>query len=465
MPLFKACKFRPGVLLIVLALSVISCRTPRYETFYGKTNPPPGQVMRYVTGSEPGSLNPQKVSSQSTASMCVALFEGLCEFDPKTLDPIPAIAERWEVNKDSSEYVFYLRKNARWSNGEQITAQDFLYSFRRGVSPKTASPSADIGYRIKYAQDFNERKVFIRHPDNNTYLLEKDFAPEPEKDAPVPEATTTYYAFNVTKPPTNDVLVRRAFNMAIDKVTRRKAGQPLAGLIPEALFPGYPLPKGEPFDPIKAKQLLAQAGYRGAAGNYDPQKFPVDKVEISYNRSEMYQEVSEFLQAQWMQNLGLTVPLEKMEFKTLLYKRDHLDYQGIVRGDWVADYIDPYNFLNVFRWPRGSGTGWDDKEFVKLLDAANRAPDQQRRYEILAKAEARLLAAQPIIPLMTNSTNWMKKPYVKGMYPNLGTMHAWKFVCIEHDSGKWDYGIPSLSYESQSQDFNEREKELPVCTK
>ena len=74
---------------------------------------------------------------------------------------------------------------------------------------------------------------------------------------------------------------------------------------------------------------------------------------------------------------------------------------------------------------------------VAALHAANREQDPKRRYELLAKAEKMLIDAQPVIPLATSSTNWMKKPYVKGMYPNPVTMHAWKFVYIEHDVSKW----------------------------
>ena len=48
------------------------------------------------------------------------------------------------------------------------------------------------------------------------------------------------------------------------------------------------------------------------------------------------------------------------------------------------------------------------------------------------------------MPLLTRATDWMKKPYVKGMYPNPATMHSWKFVYIEHDPAKWDYGMPDL---------------------
>ena len=57
---------------------------------------------------------------------------------------------------------------------------------------------------------------------------------------------------------------------------------------------------------------------------------------------------------------------------------------------------------------------------------------------MLADAEAQLLEAQPIMPLYNNASNWLKKPFVKGMYPNPVTMHPWKFVYIEHDASKWD---------------------------
>jgi len=62
----------------------------------------------------------------------------------------------------------------------------------------------------------------------------------------------------------------------------------------------------------------------------------------------------------------------------------------------------------------------------------------------LAKAEKYLLGAQPIIPLDTPVVNWVKKPYVKGMYPNPGSLFPWKYVYIERDPAKWDYGTPSL---------------------
>ena len=79
-----------------------------------------------------------------------------------------------------------------------------------------------------------------------------------------------------------------------------------------------------------------------------------------------------------------------------------------------------------------------------MVDEANRALDPHERYELLAKAEAYLIDAQPILPLWTPATNWMKKPYVKGMYANPGTLHAWKFVYIERDLNKWDDSVEDV---------------------
>jgi len=82
-----------------------------------------------------------------------------------------------------------------------------------------------------------------------------------------------------------------------------------------------------------------------------------------------------------------------------------------------------------------------------MIDEANRTLDHKKRYELLAKAEAYMLDNQPIIPIDTTSVNWLKKPYVKGMYPNAASLYPWKYVYIERDPAKWDYGTPSLTAE------------------
>jgi oligopeptide transport system substrate-binding protein len=257
-----------------------------------------------------------------------------------------------------------------------------------------------------------------------------------------PEAATEYYSFNVTRAPMDDVRVRKAFNMAIDKDALgrfRGAVHPNTSFVPIGVFPGYPNAKGDTFDAEQAKRLLADAGYRDAAGNYDPSRFPVREVELTYNTSENNRQVAEFAQAQFKQNLGLTVPIKNMEFRTFIPFRNNREYRGLARGGWIGDYLDPFTFLDLFSIREGNNaSGWWDPAYVKLLRDGNREPDPMKRFTLLAKAEQMLLDAQAVLPLYTNDTNWIKKPYVQGMYANPLTMHAWKYVWIEHDSSKWN---------------------------
>jgi oligopeptide transport system substrate-binding protein len=226
-----------------------------------------------------------------------------------------------------------------------------------------------------------------------------------------PEAANEYYMFNVTHPPMDDVRVRKAFNMAVDKEALaefRRVVKPLRGFVPEGIYPGYPHPGGDPFDVTRARALLAEAGYRDAAGAYDPARFPAGDIELTYNTSESNRQVAEFVQAQWRQHLGVTVPLRNMEFRTFLGLRAEGDYRGVARAGWVGDYMDPFTFLDIFSTPGGNnGTGWFDPAYVRMLRAANEEADPERRVALLASAEAFLLEAQPIMPLYTAATNWM----------------------------------------------------------
>ena len=103
----------------------------------------------------------------------MALYDGLVEYDPKTMDPIPGIAESWEISQDGTEFLFRLRKNANFSNGVPITAKDVAYTFRRGLSPELAAQNAYLAYYIKYGEAYNSGKAFVKKPDG-TFLLEKD---------------------------------------------------------------------------------------------------------------------------------------------------------------------------------------------------------------------------------------------------------------------------------------------------
>jgi ABC-type oligopeptide transport system substrate-binding subunit len=267
------------------------------------------------------------------------------------------------------------------------------------------------------------------------------------------EAAIDYLIMNTTKPPLDNPKVRRAFNLSIDKeayANWRRIVKPLTAFTPEGMFAGYPQPKGAPFNPAEGRRLLGEAGYpvvQNPDGSFSCPKFPVDQVEFVYNTQAANKSVAEWMQAQWKQNLGITVGLRNMEWKTFLEERSKLEYKGFGRGAFGADYMDPYTFLSLFYTDGESGTGWQDPKYIEMLDKANRTLDHKERYKLLAEAEAYMLEQQPVIPLDTPSVNWLKKPYVKGMYPNPGSLYAWKYIYIERDRAKWDYGTPSLTAE------------------
>ena len=175
-------QFRVILVLVVLASILASCTSSAKSRFWGKTQPPQENVFRYVSGPEPESLDPQIPSGQPEARVAMALFEGLVEYDPKDQQPIPAIAERWEASPKVDEFLFFLRKNAKWSDGKPITARDFVYSFRRGFRPETLSRTAALGYFIKYSEAYNGKQFFVRK--NGNFVTLNDIAVKPSEIKP-----------------------------------------------------------------------------------------------------------------------------------------------------------------------------------------------------------------------------------------------------------------------------------------
>src|ERR1043166_1179319 len=182
-----------GLLISLTAFLFCCSRTSQSGEYFGKIEPPKENIFRYVTGDEPQSLDPPISLGQPEARIYMALYDGLVEYNPKDLSPIPSLAERWDINQDSSEFTFHLRQNGHWSNGDPIDANDFVYTFRRSVSPDLASGNAYLAYYIKYAQAYNEKAVFVQDRANGQFLLAKDFqkqaAPEPLRSKPNVAAT------------------------------------------------------------------------------------------------------------------------------------------------------------------------------------------------------------------------------------------------------------------------------------
>lgn len=109
----------------------------------------------FLNGSEPETLDPALITGQPEQRAVMALFEGLLAFN-STSDPRPGMADRWTISDDKLVYTFHIRDNARWSNGDKVTARDFADSWQRALDPATASDYASQLYFIKNGKPYNE---------------------------------------------------------------------------------------------------------------------------------------------------------------------------------------------------------------------------------------------------------------------------------------------------------------------
>jgi len=119
----------------------------------------PAADLTIVNGAEPESLDPAIIVSQPDERLVQGIYEGLMRLDPKTGEPIPGLAERWDISPDGKIYTFHLRTNLMWSTGEPMTADDLVYSWIRALKPVTASDYAEALFYLKNAEDFNAGKI------------------------------------------------------------------------------------------------------------------------------------------------------------------------------------------------------------------------------------------------------------------------------------------------------------------
>jgi oligopeptide transport system substrate-binding protein len=170
--------------------------------------------------------------------------------------------------------------------------------------------------------------------------------------------------------------------MAIDRETLvetvTRAGEiPSGTMVPE--MTGYPGIAGIQEDFDAAQALLAEAGFPGGAG------FP--ELTILYNTNEGHKAIAEFIQQQWLDNLGITVTLENQEWGTYLASRRQNDFD-IARAGWIGDYQDPNTFLDMFVTGGAMNGGrFSNARYDELIAQASQMPAGPERFDVLAEAE------------------------------------------------------------------------------
>ncbi len=213
---------------------------------------------------------------------------------------------------------------------------------------------------------------------------------------------TYFYNFNsnATLPdgrdnPLADARVRRALSKAIDRrqIVNRitRLDQPVArSYVPPDVVPGYdpPIEHGVSFDPERARELLAEAGY--ASGR------ELAGLSILFNTEGEHQPVAEAIRAMWREHLGVNVGLEGVSIGHFNDRKDNQDYT-ICRASWIGSYPDPTYWLDRKRTgDSGNETGWANERYDELLAAADEQQDPSARMALLREAEAILLDEQPM---------------------------------------------------------------------
>ena len=508
------------------------------------------QIYHHGNGSEPQGIDPHIVTGVPEHHILISLCEGLTIPNPNPTGSdgyIPGTAESWTISDDGKEYIFKLNKNAKWSNGDPVTADDFVWSWKRILTASLGSQYPDMLYYLVGAYEYHNgqidnfdevgvkaldthtlkvnlknptpffigllshystwpvhKETVLKHGDiddrngewtrpgnfvcngpfqlktwelNNKIVVEKNphyydasmvrlneihyypvsnvmtedrmfragqlhlTSSMPTQKCPIyieeknpnlkidPYMGTYFYRINTENETLSDVRVRKALaysidrQLLVDKVTQ-------CGQIPAYSFTppgsnGYQPSTEIPYDPVLAKQLLAEAGY--SSDN------PFPKLEILFNTNEGHRKVALAIQQMWQNELGIEVELVNQDWKVYLSREMVGDFQ-ISRAGWIGDYEDPNTFLDLMRPNRGNNkTGWENMEFDALVEEANTINDQEKRYELLNEAEKILIDNMPIIPLYTYVRVYQLSPDVKGFNPHILDHHHPKFIYLERD--------------------------------
>lgn len=486
------------------------------------------QEITINNGAEPESLDPHKVSGVPESDILRQMLVGLTGTDNDG-NTVPALAESWE-SPDNKVWTFRLR-DAKWSNGDPITAEDFVYSLRRVTDPATASPyatytedakiagAADIvagktkpetlgvkaidaktleitltepvpyfpdmmvhtpmrpvhkatvekfgekwtlpenavvsgPYKLKEWQ-VNSQIVLERNPayyDNEKTTINKaTFLPISSQSTDVsrykageidltrndlpteqfkslkqelgdqvrvlPYLCTYYYEFNFTKAPFDDVRVRKALQLSLDRETMVEKvigrGETAAYQFTPPATQGIKNfePEWKSWDKAKriaeAKKLLNEAGYSESK----PLKF-----ELLYNTSENHKKNAVAAAALWKDALGFVdITLSNQEWKTYLDTRRTQKYQ-MARAGWCADYNEASTFLNMFKAGSSSNYGkYSSSEFDHLLAQTLKAETSpEQRSNLYAQAEAQLDKEAAGVFVYHYANARLVKPYIAG---------------------------------------------------
>lgn len=240
-----------------------------------------------------------------------------------------------------------------------------------------------------------------------------------------------YYVFNTQKAPFDNVKVRQAFSLSINRealvtnVVKGGKKPAYAWVAPGLSFEGKDFRnESNNFakeDKALAQKLLAEAGYASGQG--------LPPVTLLFNTNEMHKSIAEAIQEMWKQNLGVTVALANQESKVFLESRAQGAFQ-IARASWIGDYADPMAFMDVFKDP-GNDAKYHNSAYNSLIEKAQSTLDQSIRLAAMHEAEKLLFDDAVIIPIYYTTQPFVVKPYVKGYFWSVLGLADFKTAYIE----------------------------------
>jgi oligopeptide transport system substrate-binding protein len=504
------------------------------------------KILLLTVGSEPRTLDPQQAQGVTEHHIIMAMIEGLVA--PSIDDQakvVPGMADRWEHNDDHSVWTFHIGENRKWSNGDPVTAQDFVFSYKRMLTASFGAQYSENLFILKGAEDYYRgkitdfEKVGVKALDDHTlrielvgptpYLLSlvqhdswlpvnpkailsfgkidtrdskwtsaenfvgngpfkmKSWRPNdvievvrnpfywdaenvklnginfysienlntgerafqagqlhktdqvpldkvpyyrrthPELIRIDPYEGVYFYRINVARKPLNDPKVRLALNLAVDrdaivKNILREDQKPATGYTPPGMGDYKPLNKIA-YDPARARQLLAEAGYPNGKG------FP--KFTIHFNTMESHRAIAEAIQQMWKEELNIDVGLENQEWKVYLDTQNNKNYD-LSRSAWIGDFMDPVTFLSM--WTTGNGnnnTNWGNPKFDALIEQAARTGDPNARLEILHQAEDLFLSEAPVVLVYWYTNAYLLQPSVQNWNPLVLGNHNYKYIDLK----------------------------------
>ena len=480
-----------------------------------KTSPSFRQAANFSLIADPVSLDPRKASNLDSVTLVRMLFEGLTRIS-KTGETELALASAVEVSNEGLQYVFHLRKSF-WSNGDLLTADDFVQSWKMILSPEFNTDIAYQLYPIKNGRkaklgEASLKEIGVYAPDSETLIVEleqpvpyfldlvsmtpffcvhqKTVKEDPNwtlhpaalisngpfqlkswkhSDHLSLTANPSYWESKEVKLGEIDFSIIGSMDTALSMFEKRKldwAGSPLS-LIPSdaiedvktrAQFKSAPFCSTY-FFRVNTKQIIGQKknplsdpqlrkalscaldreaivanvlhGVQKAAATLVPPEMgletqvpsiasssclDIDPIVISYLNNERNTSIVQAVQRQWENTLGLKVELEAIEPKIFFQRVAQKDFQ-IAAGSWTADFNDPINFLEVFKFKNEgtNHTGWENGEYIDFLNRSALCKDRKERLALLAKAEQILLNEMPIIPIFHFSLNYLKRDELKGV--------------------------------------------------